>query len=272
MAELPELMVLAEQMDAELRHKSFAEVEVVQEKCLNLPVSQFTEGLLGRQVQRVYNRGKWIFLELSRGGHLLLNLGMGADLFYYGPGQAWDAGRRVCFHLDDGSGFTCRFWWFGHTHYCDTAALSAHDQTASLGPLALSPEMDRERFGDLFQSGRGRLKAVLTDQKRISGIGNVYIQDPLFRARQHPMRQVRDLTEGDVDRLYEATTYTLRYAYEKGGLAYEKDFYGRPGGFTTDDFLVAYREGKPCPECGATITKIRTGSTASFICPECQPE
>lgn len=272
MAELPELLVLAEQMDAELRLKAFAEVEVVQEKCLNLPVDQFVEGLLGRHVERVYNRGKWIFLELSRGGHLLLNLGMGADLLHYQSGQPWDAEHRVRFHLEDGSGFTCRFWWFGHTHYVATADLPSHQQTASLGPLALSPGMDSERFGALFQSGRGRVKAVLTDQKRISGIGNVYIQDSLYRARLHPMRPVRDLSEGDIDCLYEATTYTLRFAYEKRGLAYEKDFYGQPGGFAADDFLVGYREGKPCPECGTTVVKIKTGSTASFICPVCQPE
>lgn len=272
MAELPELLVLAEQMGMQLAGRSMADVEVVQPKCLNLPVDQFARNLIGHRVMRVYNLGKWLALELSEGGHLLINLGMGADLLYYEAGQPWDDGHRVRFHLDDGSGFTCRFWWFGHAHYCPTDDLSSHTLTASLGPPALSDEMDRERFGAIVGAGRGRVKALITDQKRISGIGNVYVQDVLFRARLHPMRPARDLSEADVDRLYQATTYTLRHAYEKRGLAYEKDFYGRPGGFTADDFLVGYREGKPCPECGTTVIKIKTGSTSSFICPHCQPE
>jgi len=272
MAELPELLVLAEQMGTELAGKTLADVEVVQEKCLNLPPAAFRQNLVGCRIDRVYNRGKWIFLDLSQEGHLLLNLGMGADLLYYGPGQSWDDGHRVRFHFDDGSGFTCRFWWFGHAHYCSTPELAGHEPTASLGPLALSDEMTLEWFSSLFGKGRRRVKAMLTDQKRISGIGNVYIQDILFRARLHPTRPVSGLSEADVARLYHATTGTLREAYEKRGLAYEKDFYGVPGGVTMDDFLVGYREGKPCPECGATVAKIRTGSTASFICPVCQPE
>ncbi|MCW4019744.1 MAG: zinc-ribbon domain-containing protein, partial [Candidatus Bathyarchaeota archaeon] len=63
----------------------------------------------------------------------------------------------------------------------------------------------------------------------------------------------------------------LNRSIQLGALAYEKDFYGRHGGFTKNEFLVAYRSGKQCPECGAKIEKIRTGSTASYICPRCQP-
>jgi formamidopyrimidine-DNA glycosylase len=270
-AELPELLVLAQQMDAELAGRRFSEVEVVQEKCLNLPPTQFASELVGRSVERARNHGKWIFLDLSEGAHLLLNLGMGADTLYYRAGESYDPEHRVRFHFEDGSGFTCRFWWFGHTHLVTTGELAQHSPTVSLGPLALSPEMDRQRFATLLDGGRARVKNVLTDQKRISGIGNVYIQDILFRARVHPLLPVAQLDEAGVDRLYQAMVETLQLAYDKRGLAYERDFYGKPGGVTTDDFLVAYREGKPCPVCGTTIEKIKTGATASFICPQCQP-
>lgn len=271
MAELPELMILAEQMGAELAGKRLAQVEIHQEKCLNLPPDEFGAQLVGRSVEGSYNRGKWVCLRLSQGGHLLLNLGMGANIIYYRPDEEWDPQHRVRFHFEDGSGFTCRFWWFGHAHFCTDDGLAQHRQTASLGPLALSPQMDRERFGALFDRGRARVKNVLTDQKRISGIGNVYVQDILFSARLHPLHPVADLPADGAERLYRGMVETLERAYEKRGLAYENDFYGQPGGVTVDDFLVAYREGKPCPACGTTVEKIKTGSTASYVCPACQP-
>jgi formamidopyrimidine-DNA glycosylase len=82
------------------------------------------------------------------------------------------------------------------------------------------------------------------------------------------LRKTADVTASERAALYGAIRLQLRNALQLGGLAYEKDLYNLPGRFK--DFLVGYREGKPCPVCGTLIQKIRTGSTASFICPHCQ--
>lgn len=74
----------------------------------------------------------------------------------------------------------------------------------------------------------------------------------------------------DVRALYHAIKEILNLSREKGTLAYESDFFGQKGGFTTDDFLVGYKEKKPCPVCGEAIVSIKTGSTSTFICPACQ--
>ena len=114
MPELPEIMVLSRQMDEQLSSKEFESVDVVQEKCLNVSVDDFAHRLAGKTVVRVHSRGKWIFCELSDDYHLLLNLGMGANILHYGPGQGWPDEYQCRFHFTDKSGFTCKFWWFGH--------------------------------------------------------------------------------------------------------------------------------------------------------------
>jgi formamidopyrimidine-DNA glycosylase len=142
--------------------------------------------------------------------------------------------------------------------------------TASLGLDPLDDgEFTLETFEKMLEvKKRTAIKSVLMDQKNIAGIGNVYIQDVLFAAGLHPLRKTADVTASERAALYGAIRLQLRNALQLGGLAYEKDLYNLPGRFK--DFLVGYREGKPCPVCGTLIQKIRTGSTASFICPHCQ--
>ena len=110
----------------------------------------------------------------------------------------------------------------------------------------------------------------MLNQKNIAGIGNVYIQDILFEAKLHPNRDISTLSTEETGVLYSSIRKVLDQSIHLGGLAYEKDFYGRSGGLTVDGFRVGYKTGKPCPECGTAIVKIRTGSTSSYICPKCQ--
>ena len=169
----------------------------------------------------------------------------------------------------DSSALTIAFSWFGYAHALKAADLGSHKMTASLG---ISPLDGRKftyaRFAALLDGRKGAIKPVLMDQSVIAGIGNVYIQDVLFKAKLHPARRIPDIAEQERKALFQAIRDNLRAATELGGLAYERDLHGRHGRFK--DFLVGYKEGQPCPECAATIQKVRTGSTAQFICPKCQ--
>ncbi|MEW6523672.1 MAG: DNA-formamidopyrimidine glycosylase family protein [Bacillota bacterium] len=272
MAELPELRILSRQMDHELAGRRVEQVLVNQEKCLNLPVEEFAGRLSGRTLAAATSYGKWLRLALEDGQVLLINPGMGADIRYHGPGQDWPEKYQFGVTLDGGAGFSVRFWWFGHVHLLAQEERASHKPTAGLGPDALSPEVTREWLAGLLRKGsRSAIKNVMLDQRRIAGIGNAYAHDVFFEARVHPLRVAGSLNEEEISRLYTAMVRVLERAIELGGV--ERDFYGKGGNEDSwgDLMIIGYKEGKPCPACGSSIEKIRTGSTSGFICPSCQP-
>jgi formamidopyrimidine-DNA glycosylase len=269
MPELPEIHHLAQQMQRALCGRTIVGVEVKQPKCLNVTPRRFANLLRDKTVDRVTFRGKWIFTHLDPGATLLLSLGMGGDLLLHEPGAPRSDRYQLKIDFAGGSCLTIRFWWFGYAHAVPDGELSSHKMTAALGLNPLDRfEFTYARFCALLAGRRGSIKTLLMDQRQVAGIGNVYIQDILFKARLHPNRPIPAITEDERAALHRAIMGNLSSATRLGGLAFEKDLYNRGGGFKK--FLVGYREGKPCPACGATIRKIRTGSTASFICPKCQ--
>jgi formamidopyrimidine-DNA glycosylase len=266
MPELPEIASRARQMQAELVGKTITVVEVLQPKCLNVAKKKFIAALTGARLLEVTHRGKWLFIRTTQ-GWLLLNLGMGGEILLV-TRPTLPEKYRLVFDFDDGASLAINFWWFGYAHYVAPDKLGKHTMTAKLGPNALDVTADDLRA--LFRGRRGRLKSLLLDQDHIAGIGNAYIHDILFLARLHPLRPVNTLTEAEIEALVEGIRQGLLPSLDKGGAFYELDLHGRKGGFTGDDILIGYKEGKPCPACGAPIEKIKTGSTSSFICPRCQ--
>ena len=266
MPELPEITLLARQMNAELVGRTIAGVEVLQPKCLNVPPETFAEALTGARLLAVTNRGKWLFVETDR-GWLLLNLGMGGEVLLTSR-AALPEKHRLIFDFTDGACLSINFWWFGYAHCVRPGELANHGMTAGLGPNAL--ELSADDLAALLRGRKARVKALLLDQDSIAGIGNSYVHDILFLARLHPLRPAAGLTPGAVNALASAIQEILRKSIAKGGAFYEVNLYGEKGGFTMADILIGYKEGQPCPACAAPIAKIRTGTTSSFICPRCQ--
>ena len=269
MAELPEIVVLARQMARELTGKEARDIEVLQPKCLNVPVETFIEGLRGARILGVSPRGKWLFVETTR-GWLLLSTGMGGEILYLSDRGHLPEKRRLVFDFTDSSCLSVNFWWFGYAHYVRPGELDDHAMTAKLGPNALDPEVNANWLRRNFRGRRMRVKSFLLNQANLAGIGNAYVHDILFRARLHPLRPVNTLSDGEIEALAVAIRQGLQPSIEKGGAFWEVDLYGRKGHFGKDDLLVGYREGQSCPVCDTPIEKIKTGSTSSFICPKCQ--
>ena len=254
-------------MDARLKGRVIRGVEVLQPKCLNVPVGAFVKALSGAKIAAVSNRGKWLFVETTK-GHLLLNLGMGGEILLV-PQTKLPEKWRVRFDLDRGEALAVNFWWFGYAHYAAPGKLSEHAMSAGLGPNALDVSLDQ--FRALLAGRRGGIKSFLLDQTHVAGIGNAYIHDILFRAKLHPQRSISSLSSDEIERLHAAIRTELQRSIDVGGAFYEPGLDGKGGGFTAADLLVGYREGKPCPECGTPVEKIKTGATATFVCPRCQP-
>jgi len=271
MPELPEITVIARQMNKEITGKRISDVESRQPKNLNMPVAKFVRTAKGKAVKTVTSKGKWIFIKLYPAYYMLINRGMNADLLHFTPNRKLPPKYQFKLTFSDKTGFTIQFQWFGYIHLIPEKNLTKHKLTARLGISPTDEKFTLEHFKKLLANRRARIKNFLLNQKSIAGIGNVYIQDILFKARLHPNRKISILSEKEVNDLYNAIQTILNRSIRLGGLAYEKDFYGQKGKFTANDFLVGYKTGKPCPTCKTPIVKIKTGSTSSYICPKCQP-
>ncbi len=183
MPELPEIAILARDMRRELAGKEISAIQVRQPKCLNLPAEEFKARLEAARITDVQAHGKWLKVETSQ-GWLLLNLGMGGEVLLVSRAhlpERW----RVSFEFSDGTCLAVNFWWFGYAHFAHDPA--AHPMVGRLGPHAL--DLTLAQFEARLAGRRGSIKAFLLDQARVAGIGNVYVQDPLFKARIHPLRR-----------------------------------------------------------------------------------
>lgn len=268
--ELPEITILAEQMAREIVGKQIVDVEVANPKCLNQTLEEFRETVIGSAVTSVRAMGKWLNIGLGPDHVLLFSPGMGADIIHFKPDVELPEKCQIKFLLSDKTGFTIRVWWFCYLHLMPKESLGEHKLTSRLGLTPLDDRFTLEYFKQLLRSKGGSIKNLILDQKNVAGIGNVYVQDILFKARLHPRRKVKSLTDKEIQTLHRSIRSILHESISLDGLAYEKDFYGNKGRFGAKQFKIAYKTGEPCPICKTTIEKIKTGSTSSYICPKCQ--
>ena len=271
MAELPEISKIALQMQDILCGKTIDTIQILQEKCANVPQSVFNTRVCGAVVVQVDYKGKWIVTKLSNGENLLLSFGMGADVWYFAAPAQPQEKYQLLVRFSDGSGYTVRFWWFGKFILVNDAQLDLEPNTKDIAMDPFNPAFTAEYFAALVADKKKQVKAFLMNQKNIGGIGNMYMHDILFLAKLHPQKRLCGISAQQIDDLYKSICNVLFMALEKGAFFYETDFFGQKGQFTLDEFLVGYHDGKPCPVCGETITAIKTGSTSAHICPNCQP-
>ncbi|MHB1317555.1 MAG: Fpg/Nei family DNA glycosylase [Anaerolineae bacterium] len=265
MPELPEIALFARDMSKELAGRTIAAIEVRQPKALNVPVEAFVSALTGARLGKTSARGKWLLTETDR-GWLLQGLGMGGEILLTDRAhmpEKW----RIAFDFTDGAALAVNHWWFGYCHFAEDPA--RHPMVSKLGPNAL--DLSLEQFRALLAGRRGALKTFLLDQSRIAGIGNVYIQPSLWRAKVHPLRPIASLSDDEIEAVWRCLRDVLQESIAAGGASFEINLYGVKGGWN-DPYLMHWVEGAPCSVCGTPLVKIRTGSTPGYICPGCQRE
>ncbi len=269
MPELPEIVNIGRQMKRSIRGKRITDLEVTQPRCLNMPVKKFRR-IVGKTVGETDARGKWLFTRIHPDDNLMLNLGMGGDLIYHRGSATVPKKYQFKLVFEDQTQLTTTFSWFGYIHLASDMDLQKHKMTSKLGISPIDKAFTLGRLSSLMSERRGAIKGFLLDQKNVAGIGNVYVQDILFRARLHPLRMIQTLTDSQKEALHRSIRQVLNQGIRLGGLIYERDLYGRHGKYGPEYYLVAYKTDEPCPLCKTSIVKIRTGSTASYICPACQ--
>ena len=286
MPELPEVEVVRRGLEG-LTGQTVATVEVLTARSIRRHLAgpaDFAGRLAGRRLGGARRRGKYLWLPLDDGEVLLAHLGMSGQFLIVGSQAPAESHLRVRLGLEPtrtGTEVDLRFVdqrTFGGLSIT-TVAPSAHDGTVVPAPIThlgvdpLEPTFDSERFSDRLRRRRTGVKRALLDQALVSGVGNIYADEALWRARLHYARPTETLRRAEAERLLAAVRSVLQDALGQGGTSFDSlyiDVDGRAGYF--ERALAVYgREDQPCPRCGTPIRRHPFMNRSSYVCPRCQP-
>jgi formamidopyrimidine-DNA glycosylase len=225
----------------------------------------FRRRIQGQVVRDVSRRGKFLVFSLDR-GTLLVHLRMSGDLILAPAASPADRFERTTFHLD--GGWQLRFSdarKFGRVFLVE----SADALLGTLGPEPLDRGFTAANLAARLASHRRALKPLLLDQGFLAGVGNIYADEALHRARLHPLRRSDDLSPEEIRSLWRGIRDALRMGLRHNGASL--DWVYRGGDFQ-NHFRVYQRAGEPCPVCETPIVRRVIGQRAAHYCPSCQPE
>ena len=273
MPELPEVETIRQDLERRVIGRRLVGAEVSWERTVGRPdLAAFVRGLIDRQITSVGRRGKYLILGLENGAALVMHLRMTGRLGWREGGAAHDRHLRALLLLDDGHELHFEDQRkFGRLYLAADAAALAH-VLANVGPEPLAETFSPDRLRALLAGRRAMLKPLLLDQRFVAGLGNIYVDEALFRARLHPLRRSDTLTPREVTRLHQGIVAALQQGVTNRGttLASYRDAWGTAGQ-NQERLLVFRQESKPCPRCGAPIAKIRVAGRGTHLCPKCQP-
>jgi formamidopyrimidine-DNA glycosylase len=287
MPELPEVETVARQLEPELEGRRIERLEVLDARwCRPVPPAELEAAVSGRVIEGLGRRGKYLLLALDGAQTLVMHLRMTGNLvlveggekldpsegmrLYEGERSASERHLRARFLLDDGR----ELWFtdprrFGEAFLIDDAGLPARFERLGVEPL--SAEFTSEALGELAAGRTAPLKSFLLDQSRIAGIGNIYADEALYRARLHPLSPAGSMRPEHHEALRDGIVAALEAGLERGGASIDDYRDGRgERGTMQDEFLVHTREGEPCPSCGGPIARIVVGGRSTYYCPSCQ--
>ncbi len=238
--------------------------------------------LAGQRVMRLRRRSKYILADLHSGETLLIHLGMSGRMLVSGDPlgrfvhdhPAAQKHDHVVLHMDNGARITFNDpRRFGAMDLMPTATAEAHKLLARLGPEPLGNEFNEAHLVTAFEGRNTPVKSALLDQRIVSGLGNIYVCEALFRAGIRPTRKARNISAARVATLVPIIRQVLTDAIEAGGSSL-RDFRQADGelGYFQHSFDVYGRENAPCrtPECPGVIARAVQSGRSSFFCPKCQ--
>jgi formamidopyrimidine-DNA glycosylase len=287
MPELPEVETVRRQLEPELAGRRIERLEVLDPRW-SRPVSpaELERLVSGRTVAGLGRRGKYLLLGLDGEQTLVMHLRMTGNLvlvsgegmldpsegmrLYEGERSASERHLRARFVFDDGR----QAWFtdprrFGEAFLIEDAALPARFERLGIEPL--SEDFTPEALGELAAGRTAPLKSFLLDQSRIAGVGNIYADEALYRARLHPLSPAGSMKPEHLLPLRDGVVAALEAGLERGGASIDDYRDGRgEKGTMQDEFLVHTREGEPCPSCGGPISRIVVGGRSTYYCPSCQ--
>jgi formamidopyrimidine-DNA glycosylase len=274
--ELPEVETIRRQLEPRVAGRTIVEAEVFDPLwCAPRAPEEVEADLRGERISSLERRGKYLLMELEDERFLVMHLRMTGNLLWVSerddlPGRPY---LRVRLVLDDGNRLILvDLRRFGTGVLIEgRAALGAY-LAERVGPEPLEPGFTAEVLASTARGRKAPVKAFLLDQRRVAGVGNIYADEALFRARIHPLRPAGKLRREEVERLHAGIIEALEAGIARQGASIDRyrDADGARGSMQ-DEFLVYAREGEPCVRCGRPIAKMVTAGRGTYVCRRCQP-
>ena len=286
MPELPEVETVRLQLLRKIAGKTIDSVEVFHDKAVAYD-EQIADKLHGKTIADLDRVGKLLIFSFAAEEDLFLlaHLKMTGQFFYVGKddevvggGHSMTAAdmdlpmkhTRVAFHFTDHTSLYFNdMRLFGYTKVATAAEVT--QARAGFGPEPISDRFDCQAFADRLRKRKTPVKAALLDQSFIAGLGNIYVDEALFRAGVRPTRRADRVTKKEAAALSAAAGDVMKESIAVGGTTFQhfKDTGGKNGNFT--DYLKVFgRQGEKCERCGDAIKKIRVAGRGTHYCPGCQ--
>ena len=283
MPELPELEELVRNLSPSVVGRTIQSVQVYKPKLFNPAPGLSLEDLFGRRIDRIWRRGKFTIWELSGDLDLVVHLKLAGQMVHISrdghelghgghPIPMWGTpmphkSSHVVFCLDDGSVlYLTDIRQFARLHLMPGPELEKFIKGQRIGVEPLTRRFTARALGEKLRRRTIPLKTAIMDQSVVGGIGNIYADEALWRARLHPRRAANSLTESEITRLHRAIRAVLEYAVREGPA-----FVPRDKVIGDRDFPYVHgRAGAPCPRGRGVIVKEYVGGRGTYFCPGCQ--
>ncbi|CAN5423062.1 bifunctional DNA-formamidopyrimidine glycosylase/DNA-(apurinic or apyrimidinic site) lyase [soil metagenome] len=278
MPELPEVEVVRRGLQAHIAGKTITAVRVNHPRAVRRHEqgpADLTARLLDNEITGTGRRGKYLWLTLGSGEALVVHLGMSGQMLL-GP-VARTEHLRIAALMDDGTALSFvdqrTFGGWMLTELVTVDGSEVPEPVAHIARDPLDPLFDRDAVVKVLRGKHSEIKRQLLDQTSVSGIGNIYADEALWRAKINGVRIAETLTKPALARLLDDAGDVMREALGQGGTSFDSLYVnvnGESGYF--DRSLDAYgREGEPCRRCGAVMRREKFMNRSSFYCPKCQP-
>jgi formamidopyrimidine-DNA glycosylase len=297
MPELPEVETVARDLQRWVAGATITGATVTWDRTIRhpQPAEAFAAEIAGASIRRVSRRAKTVLIHLEDGRVMTVALRMTGALIVTPAGTPRDPYARVVFTLADGRELRYRdvrkfgrigLWPGGGLRGVGAGRGTRSKKVAEgakryrigevfsgHGPEPLSSSFSSRRFAERLARRSAKLKTLLLDQSFIAGVGNIYADEALWRARLHPLRAADTLDEGEIRRLHRTVRQVLREGIANRGSSFS-DYVGADGqpGANQERLAVYRRTDQPCYRCGRPIRRIVVGQRSTHFCPHCQPE
>ena len=277
MPELPEVEVVRLGLERGVAGRRIDTVTVHHPRAVRRHVAgpeDFVALLAGRRVESANRRGKYLWLPLDSGDALTGHLGMSGQLLVVPPDKPDETHLRVRLTFDDG-GRELRFVdqrTFGGLFVVAGGGDDVPSHIAHIARDPLDPAFDDAAFARALRAKQTTIKRALLDQSLISGVGNIYADESLWRTRLHYDRPTATLTRPDVARLLQSIREVLNESLRAGGTSFDALYVSTEGvsGLFQRHLEVYGREGEPCSRCGTAVRRDAFMNRSSYYCPRCQ--